>query len=732
MLGYGRGVPSVERGARRVALGVAFSWGLLAFCAPAAGGAGYSGASVVPADGRLNTLDYSAKVTAVAWPARNGMQEPTPGRRFVRFTLEVSSLAQSASPTSPAPALGAALRWGGTSHQLSVTSIDDELQAGAGGSSDTGSASYMASVPDDTHDVDLVLSEGTFSQSFDLWTLSRVPPSPAVLYRDPTQTSLTGSAAGPATLTLSNPSDGFTSSADVTLQSATLGFFAPSGTTLTPNPDQAVLSVVLDGEFPNNPDDPTASGHYLGSTAPLPASLLTFTPSGGTSAPATISDAGNTTGKGNSDDGLFDATYSFLVPATLTSGTLGVAAGSFTGSEFTLYTAENGTTTLDVSAPATMALSFPAPVAEGTQRTPPWVGQPDPPTSAASTSALGSRSPGGPNHPAGFPIWAAIGILALAALAVVLFERWRRSTRLATASTTARPATAVTDPAPPPPSAPVVGPEAASVSDGVDDTEATGDLRTVAAAAGASDVASAGSPVEDQAALNVLGAREILGLEIDSGWALLIELLTYLVFHEHRHLKAAQIAIGLRPGGSRELDEKTVRNAITRLRRCIGPDRLPEATTDGYLIEGIGSDWFAFERLSRQADTAGGEEALALRKAALALVRGAPFVDVNDEWVDAERLRSHMTVAIVNCAVRLATDLLEAERPLEAEEAASAGLRGAPRHYVLWELGAWAICDRSDRGRLELWMADARANLDDEDHARLERSVADHLGPSAS
>ncbi len=106
----------------------------------------------------------------------------------------------------------------------------------------------------------------------------RVPPSPTVLYRDPTQTSITGAAAGPATLSLSNPSDGFTSSADVTLQSATLGFFAPSGTTLSPNPDQAVLSVVLDGEFPNDPNDPAGSGHYLGATAPLPASLLSFTP----------------------------------------------------------------------------------------------------------------------------------------------------------------------------------------------------------------------------------------------------------------------------------------------------------------------------------------------------------------------------------------------------------------------------------------------------------------------
>ena len=187
MLGYGRGVFREERGARGVALAGVLSCTLLLLGAPmAAAGERSLGASVVPADGRLNTPGYNAKVTAVAWPARNNGQEPTPGRRFVRFTLEVTALAQSASPTSPAPALGAALRWDGTSHPLSVTSIDDELQAGAGGPSDSASASYMASVPNDTHDVDLVLSEGTFSQSFDLWTLSRVPPSPAVLYRDPT------------------------------------------------------------------------------------------------------------------------------------------------------------------------------------------------------------------------------------------------------------------------------------------------------------------------------------------------------------------------------------------------------------------------------------------------------------------------------------------------------------------------------------------------------------------
>ena len=278
MVRYGRAVFGWG-GARWVAFAGACSCTLLGLVA-SAGAAGYSGTSVVPADGRLNTPDYQARVSTVAWPVRNGTQEPSPGRRFVRFTLEVSDPKQNASPTSPPVSLSAALHWGGTTYPLSLTTIDDELQAGAGGSSDRASATFMASVPNDTHDVDLVLSEGTFAQSFNLWSLTRVPPSPAVLYRDPSQTTIAGTAAGPAALALSNPSDGFTSSATVTLQSATLGFGAPSGANLAPGPDQAVLSVVLDAEYPNDPSDPTGSGHYLGAEAPLPASMLSFTPSG--------------------------------------------------------------------------------------------------------------------------------------------------------------------------------------------------------------------------------------------------------------------------------------------------------------------------------------------------------------------------------------------------------------------------------------------------------------------
>jgi hypothetical protein len=703
MVRYGRGVFRVERGARRVAYTGALSCALLGLAASGAA-AGYSDADVVPADGRINTPDFTAKVTSVAWPATNDGREPTPGRRFVSFTLEVSALAQSSSPTAPAPSLSAALHWDGASHPLSLSSILGEIQSGAGTSNTpSGSASFMADVPNDTHDVDLVLTEGTFSQSFDLWTLQRVPPTPNVLYRDPTQTTIAGSATAPATLSLSNPGDGFTSSATVSLQSAALGFAAPAGTTLSPNPDQAVLSVVLDGESPTDPNDPTSSGHYLGAEAPLPASMLSFTPSGSAAAPATISDSGGTTGKGNADDGLFDATYSFLVPATLTSGTLQVAAGTFTGAEYTLYTAESGTTTLDVAAPASLALSFPAPAPAVAQRTPPWVGQPDPATQAAASGAPAtqSSSPSG-----GFPIWLAILILVLVALCAVPFERRRRSRRLATA-------TMPQGSAPPDLIAPLASASPLAVVSEADKPRQP-----------EPDITSE-SDGSLGPALNVIGPHEVLGLRKPLE-PRLSELFRYLALHKHRHLRAGQILIGMSPSGSKRADltEKTIRNYVGELRAALGVEHLPEANPkEGYILLDVVTDWDRFEAFTREADVVGGDVADQLRDRALGLVRGVPFSDLLDEWIGAEGMATHMSEAIAGVAVRLARDLFVASDFAGAQDAARRGLDGAPEDYALWEVGAVAIDARGDSTALGRWMTDASHHLEEAQLARIEATL---------
>ena len=706
--------------------GQAAASGAVAVLAPGQVVAAASGQAggIIPSDGRLRGADFTATVTDVSWPQSVSTRADTTyvagtGRRLVALTLSITQASADSGLGNAATGVSASLKLGTTSLPVSMSAINEQIAGGTSGSAQTtGTDSFVASVPARSHDVALSLSEGGFRQSLDLWTLERNPPSPVVLYRAPSSSTVRGTAAEPFHVSFTNPADGFSSSDDAEVRSATLSYFVPGSSGATPgNPAQAFLVLEIQSSYPDIPYGQPDSGHFFSSFTSLPGSQLTFTPMGGSAVPATADATDfSSTSAASDDDGLFDALYSFPVPATTTGGTLSVLSGTATGTEYTGFTGSGTSTPITITAPSTVGLSFPAvPPAPAPQKNPPWVGAPLP---ATGLGAVGSSAAGGSS---GFPIWLALVILLVIAAGVVIVQRSRRAkTSLAVAGSRTSVVTSTTG------DTTIAEPavDAAVRTEPIDAARAT-------AAAVVAEPEEHPRPSGARPVLNVLGAREVLGLEIDASWALLTELFTYLVFHAHRHLKAAQIAIGLRPSGERDLDEKTVRNALTRLRRSVGVEHLPEGTSEGYLIEGIESDWFTFQRRTRQADTTGGEEAIALRKEALALVRGAPFADVNDEWIDAERIRSQMTVAIVRCAERLGTDLFEAARPAEAEEAAAAGLLGAIRHYVLWELGAWAIGDQSDRGRLELWMRDAKANLDEEDFARLERSVADHLSSSA-
>jgi hypothetical protein len=136
-----------------------------------------------------------------------------------------------------------------------------------------------------------------------------------------------------------------------------------------------------------------------------------------------------------------------------------------------------------------------------------------------------------------------------------------------------------------------------------------------------------------------------------------------------------------------DLSVKTIHNNLSKLRRCIGPEHLPDASSaGGYLIEGVALDWVEFQRLTREADSTGGQAARALRHEALALVRGKPFEDTPSDaydWVGEEHLASTVTMAIARCATTHASDLLESGDPQGAEAAVRAGLRGAPEDYGL-------------------------------------------------
>ena len=648
---------------------------------------------VVPVDGRLRGQDFAATVTGVSWPTQASVAgkttDATPGHRFVTFSLSLSEELSALAPDGTDPGVTAVLHAGQGTIPLDLSTVD----LGTGGAQTqsgwtTGNATFVETVPNDTHAVDLVLSQGSSSQSFDLWTLQRVPPFDPVLYRDPSRPTLTGTSTAPATLALSNPADGFSDTASVSLQSATLSSFPPAGVNFVLTASEAVLSVVLDGEAPNNPNDQTASGHYLGAQAPLPGSMLSFVPTGGTPLPATLSDAGDTTGKGTSDDGLFDATYSFVVPATLTSGTLSINAGSFSGTEFTLFTAESGNTTLDVTAPATLALSFPALPTAAVQKTPPWVGQPLPPTATASESASDSN-PRSSGH--GLPVLAVVVVLLLLAAGVVLFQRRHRR----------RAALAVAGTGPAAPRAPAQHLQATGTT--ITEDPKTTDA-SIPAAAAQTPQSVPGTVLAERPPgpmVLVLGPPGAQGLRQEPDRRIVIEILAWMAFHNDHPHSADEILVGVYPSeGTRDVNKETFFTYLSKVRQCVGADHLPEATgAGGYVLIEVISDWALFKDLSDRADAAEGTEAIDLRTEALSLVRGVPFQGVprgHYQWAIGEQLHTLMISAVVTCAIRLANDIFDLGRYVDVEKAVAAGLRADAEDAYLLELRQRAADARNE------------------------------------
>jgi hypothetical protein len=520
----------------------------------------------IPADGRLRGRDFTAVVSHVAWPqsvaAPSGVDYVAgTGRRLVAFTLSITQRTDESGSLNAATAVTAAVRAGGATTLNTLSRIDQQIASGSSGSAETtGSDSFVASVPARAHDVTLSLSEAGFTQSFNLWSLKRVEPSPTVLYRDPSSATVTGSAAAPFHLAFTNPADGFSSTDDARVSSAMLSWFAPDGTPLS-DPNQAYLVLFFQSSFPSIPYGQPNSGHFFSSFLPLLGSQLTFTAAGGEAVAANRSTADfSSFTAANDDDGIFDAVYWFTFPANLTDATITISPGTVTGTEFTGFTGANPVL-INMTAGATVSLTFPAvPQVSTIQRTPPWVRAPLPATgvAAAPNSATGSNPGGGSKGH--FPVW--VAVLALVALAgiIALIRQWRHRRALVAAAVpgpTSEPSTAtpertvhtVEPPAPPiRPVGPVAAPQPAPSQTRIGTT-----LR-----------------------VNLLGPLDLGDLRTDEVRRIVVELLVYLACHDHRHLRVGQIQIGFRPvsSGRGEIAEKTLRNYLSELRQ-VGRGRAP-------------------------------------------------------------------------------------------------------------------------------------------------------------
>ena len=160
----------------------------------------------VPTDGRLRGPDYVAVVTRVSWPQSIGSVSnlfgpPTyvagTGHRLVTFTMSVTQPPADSGQLNPTTQVTATVQVGDRQLPVSLDLIDGQIAELRPGSAEaTGMDSFVASVPANDHAVALELTEGGFTQRFDLWTLKRLPPSPTVLYRAPTSSTVTATASG--------------------------------------------------------------------------------------------------------------------------------------------------------------------------------------------------------------------------------------------------------------------------------------------------------------------------------------------------------------------------------------------------------------------------------------------------------------------------------------------------------------------------------------------------------
>jgi hypothetical protein len=194
-----------SRGGARRGVFVASCVPLLA-SGPAAAAQKSATGSVQPADGRLRGQDFAAQVTQVAWPDQavgNGRSvEATTGHRLVVFTLQLTEDTASVTTRGNDPFLTVSVRYGQVVRPLSLAEIANSFGEQVDGStSPSASQQFVLNVPATSHTVALVLSQGSFFQAFNLWTLKRSGPAPTVLYRDPEGPTL--SATTPATATMS-------------------------------------------------------------------------------------------------------------------------------------------------------------------------------------------------------------------------------------------------------------------------------------------------------------------------------------------------------------------------------------------------------------------------------------------------------------------------------------------------------------------------------------------------
>jgi hypothetical protein len=201
---------------------------------------------------------------------------------------------------------------------------------------------------------------------------------------------------------------------------------------------------------------------------------------------------------------------------------------------------------------------------------------------------------------------------------------------------------------------------------------------------------------------------DVLGPVVASGWAepvgrrrKLEELVVYLATHE---LPVPGERLRCAVWAEVEVASKSFIQAMSRARRHLGGQAfLPEASSGAYRLgPGVGCSWSAFKELTGAAGAAvrsDPDQAMALWRQALSLVRGEPFAGVTKGsyiWAWSEGLAYEMQVAITRAADALGTLALAQDDPDTAEWAVRQGLLAMPTQLSLFDWEMRVAAHRND------------------------------------
>lgn len=215
-------------------------------------------------------------------------------------------------------------------------------------------------------------------------------------------------------------------------------------------------------------------------------------------------------------------------------------------------------------------------------------------------------------------------------------------------------------------------------------------------------------PVLTEPYVTVLGLADVKGWVVEPERRIVRELAIYLALHRDRARSGEELLAALWParddslGVERDID--TVHQAVSRLRRALGSDAIPDANvTGGYLLsESVQCDWDVFCRLVSEALRA--DDSTDKLSQALSLVTGPPFSGIKKDsyaWVWSEFWASRITAAVVDAAHQLADRALTRGDDLLADWGACRGLEASPAEELLHEDRLKAAAVARDAARLE-------------------------------